>query len=509
MGTYLRRCEQTDQVERRMRDMHDAVESAQEPAAPVSAYAVSRGIASERPRVHAAWAGWLPTSQGGVIVFHIRPTKPFTIAIHGDRISPGQELLPDNVEHMHALSRSMAEECKADAAGPQVLAVIVEKGRVSLWVDGKKVAEVQDPAAKEMMFLSGDHTVGYEDGSHRLTFWVSFDRDNKTVKYGKGYHMVQTTLLQHCFREDPSEEHSVLFGTGSKLAALFGYDRSTSSGNEDTGVNDVEGLVEFDRRPLIANPPPLIKDSSSLTMFDLSRGQYTFSADLPPACQVLYRNVAGAKITLDSTEDGKPSPLAVAIAYSIKTEGMLLFNKIKEKRDKDEFGEPNQVYLRVTMGASVGNSPGIPYVLEIWPGGSMSPIHNHGKAYAVIKVLHGGLTVKIFNQLKHNADTDVSPKKLKPLEQLNIKKGDVTWLSPFWYQAHQLDNSKHANGQNKKPEEFCATVQCYQYGDHDALLWPYFDYLGAQPGLVEQFLPDSDFEFLDMQKKVLEEYEQR
>ena len=42
----------------------------------------------------------------------------------------------------------------------------------------------------------------------------------------------------------------------------------------------------------------------------------------------------------------------------------------------------------------------MPYVLEIWPGGNGSPIHNHGGACAIIKVLFGCLSVNLFNKLK-------------------------------------------------------------------------------------------------------------
>lgn len=34
-----------------------------------------------------------------------------------------------------------------------------------------------------------------------------------------------------------------------------------------------------------------------------------------------------------------------------------------------------------------GDSPGVPYVLEIWPAGHFSPIHDHGDSNAVIKVV--------------------------------------------------------------------------------------------------------------------------
>ena len=46
--------------------------------------------------------------------------------------------------------------------------------------------------------------------------------------------------------------------------------------------------------------------------------------------------------------------------YSIATEGALLNNTLKKK-----------AYLRITMGKGMGESPGIPYVLEIWPKGKV------------------------------------------------------------------------------------------------------------------------------------------
>jgi hypothetical protein len=37
-----------------------------------------------------------------------------------------------------------------------------------------------------------------EKGEKRL-YWLSFDRTHLTVKYGKGYHMVETTLMAYDF----------------------------------------------------------------------------------------------------------------------------------------------------------------------------------------------------------------------------------------------------------------------------------------------------------------------
>ena len=111
--------------------------------------------------------------------------------------------------------------------------------------------------------------------------------------------------------------------------------------------------------------------------------------------------------------------LSDAINYSISTEGKILNEKLKEK-GKDH----GMSYLRVTLGPNRGSSPGVPYVLEIWPANSESPIHNHGNAYAVIKVLHGAIKVTIYNKTWNSED------KQQELTSFTAKQEDVTWISP-------------------------------------------------------------------------------
>ena len=53
---------------------------------------------------------------------------------------------------------------------------------------------------------------------------------------------------------------------------------------------------------------------------------------------------------------------------------------------------PQQCYIRVSVGLPCGTSPGIPYVMEIWPPGHFSPIHNHGNAFGVVRLLHGSIS---------------------------------------------------------------------------------------------------------------------
>ncbi|KAL9962279.1 hypothetical protein ACROYT_G031366 [Oculina patagonica] len=246
---------------------------------------------------------------------------------------------------------------------------------------------------------------------------------------------------------------------------------------------DVEKKVSFYPHPLTYNWSPLVLDSSKATLPELGSNHFVMSASLPATCQELYGNVASPDVALDWPYS---SPrLSDAINYSINTEGKILYEKLSEK-SKDG----GMSYLRVTLGTHRGFSTGIPYVLEIWPAGSESPIHNHGNAYAVIKVLHGAIKVTVYNKTWNGEDTQ------QELSNFTAKQGGVTWISPNWFQTHKLTNeSKQLYG---------ATIQCYKYGCEEELMWPYFDYLDGKT--VKEFLPDSDFDFTQLRDDLLKEY---
>jgi hypothetical protein len=56
-----------------------------------------------------------------------------------------------------------------------------------------------------------------------------------------------------------------------------------------------------------------------------------------------------------------------------------------------------------------GNSPGVPFVIEIWPSKHKLPIHDHGKAYTIIKVLHGKINVSYFTKLNKKFGIKLGP----------------------------------------------------------------------------------------------------
>ncbi|XP_038048939.1 uncharacterized protein LOC119722730 [Patiria miniata] len=333
---------------------------------------------------------------------------------------------------------------------------------------------------------------GVEEG--KVSYWYSYDRDNLVLKYGKGYRMEETTLMTHDFLEGVTDEEDQMkiredlqpFFTAEVQKFVRQYDeKANMQMYAARGIEVTEPMVEFDKQPLICNLPPTVMDSSKANLFELDRGDHVFSASLPAACKELYSNVANCELNYTEVE-GEKVLLSDAIRYSLAYG--ILKDKIESK--VGELGDdPNETYLRVTLGSSLGKSPGIPYVLEIWPGGHYSPIHNHGNANAVIKVLFGSITIDIYNKQSETSSRD-------PLFTFEACAGDATWLNRNWYQTHKLRNPG---------KEYCATIQCYNYDAGDTTYWPYFDYV-SENQTIDEFYPGSDFGFLEMRSQVMKEY---
>ena len=82
----------------------------------------------------------------------------------------------------------------------------------------------------------------------------------------------------------------------------------------------------------------------------------------------------------------------------------------------------------------------------------------------------------------------------------DCKEGDITWISPDWYQTHQLIN---------RTDDFCATIQCYRYADQDTVRYDGFDYIPdieKECTSTEKFLPNSDFSFVSLHLQLKREY---
>ena len=336
----------------------------------------------------------------------------------------------------------------------------------------------------------GEGSSGLEENK-MASYWISFDRDSLLIKYGKGYMMKETTFQIIDFNDKNNEKArqnvvKTFFNPALPLYLMV-FIHTKHLGPKMPLIEALPAF-QFKTRPLAGNLPPLVKDSSAVTLFDLDRGEFTFSADLPTACQELYYSLKGCELEYPENPVIK---LSDAMRYSINTKDKFL-NRIIETK-KGEFGTADQVYIRVTLGPDTLTGPGIPFVLEIWPSGCRSPIHDHGGACATIKVLFGQIQISVYNK----ATNPACP--MKPLLKFDAKQGDFTWIDENWYQSHQLKNTTN---------DFCATIQSYRYGDEDEIQWPGFDYIQNDDtcGGQEIFYPNSDATFMEMRDAVLKEY---
>ena len=323
------------------------------------------------------------------------------------------------------------------------------------------------------------------------SYWISIDRDSFVIKYGIGYLMKETTCATYELKESKN--------TSSFLQQLFDPNKllyvtvymTAQDPPLSQSLIDAEPAFQFKNRPLASNFPPLVKDSSTATLLDLNKGWFTFSADLPAACQQMYQTMKGCDLECSGISNIQ---LSDAIRYSINTKGKFLNDIIeRKKKDRGGFFKEGYIHLRVALGNDMGNGHSIPYVMELWPSGNKNLVHNHGGACTVIKILFGQIKFRIYNKL-----TDPPGDKVEPLTSFDAKQGDFTWMDENWYQTHQMENTS---------DDFCATLLSYRYGSDDKMQWPGFDYIkGDNSDEMGVVYPGSDTDFTRMRDAVLEEY---
>ena len=298
-------------------------------------------------------------------------------------------------------------------------------------------------------------------------YWLSIDSQNQNICAGVGEPRLETLTYKYLFTPPQTDTKSLL----ESLTHIVVHKNSLKP-------------IKILRDPITAIVPFIVVDTEHLTMDHVAEGYVMPVANLPATSQKLYNCISGPNFTLN-TEDFPE--FYKAIEYSLATPGLWCYEKIKEKAS--EFNKtPNiaETYLRITLGQNNGESPGIPYVMEIWPAGHFSPVHSHAGAEAVIRVLEGGINVKLYPFLS----------TVEPFAITNFVKSDVMWISPTLNQTHQLTNV----GTNT-----CVTIQCYMYDATNSKHYDYFDYLDAE-GTVQQYTPDTDMDFVEFKQLMQEEW---
>jgi len=329
--------------------------------------------------------------------------------------------------------------------------------------------------------LIDDNNTKGLSGKKGAYYWLSLDSQNQKILIGVGEARIENAIYQYFFKWKNEEER--------KANKLF----LESLTEIDVSHKKIKPLLLV-RDPVTNKIPLLIKNTEELTMHNIAKGTYLPKSHLSAAAQQLYDCISGKKFVLD---DKDFRDFSKAIEYSIATPGLWCYERLKQKSTEFDKDKPNilETYLRITLNENNGESPGIPYVMEIWPVGHFSPIHNHGGANAIIRVLHGKINVKLFAFLCDEEDT------IKPFSEASFGKGDVTWISSTLNQIHQLKNLEGNT-------HTCITIQCYMYDEKDKLHYDYFDYLDSY-GNKKQYEPDSDMDFLSFKELMKQEWKNK
>ena len=329
-------------------------------------------------------------------------------------------------------------------------------------------------------------------------YWLSIDSQNQKLQVGIGEARIENAIYQYSFPFTNDKERKQ---NKSFLESLVMIDLCT------TTISEIQSLIvsggscqnsivplQLLRDPITNTIPLLIKNTNDLTMKHIAKATYLPKSHLSSVAQQLYDCISGKKFVLN---DASFPDFSKAIEYSIATPGLWCYEKLKEKSTEFDKENPNvlETYLRITLNQNNGESPGIPYVMEIWPPKHFSPVHNHSGANAIIRVLHGKINVKLFSFLCDEKDS------IEPFNEVQFVKGDITWISPTLNQVHQLKNLET----NKNT---CITIQCYMYDEIDKTHYDYFDYLDSN-GNKKKYEPDSDMEFIEFKEIIKEEWKKR
>ncbi|MEZ5015793.1 MAG: hypothetical protein R2800_01970 [Flavipsychrobacter sp.] len=348
---------------------------------------------------------------------------------------------------------------------------------IKITVTAEKVVFSQCKSGKweDMSIHGGGSELGI-DKDPDCVYWYSIDYHNRYLRYGKGEVRLNTALASQHLQQPTSSKKKDEYAWLNEVRKVV------------IDHNVIHPLRVW-RDPVVIDPPLAVVDRNMIAMDDIALNNCTVPENLTAVCQQLYANVGGQNFQLNTPD----FPFFVdAVEASIKSPKGWCYKTLKEK--EGEFGpgsDPKENYLRITMGVNQGDSPGIPYVMEIWPPGCYSPIHNHARANAIIRVLSGEINVSLYPMLSKYHEV--------PFMDINFRKDQVTWISPELNQTHKLRNPNESG-------PTCITIQCYTYAKGNMEHYEYFDFLDEE-GDIQQFTPNSDCGFLEFKAIMKKEWE--
>ncbi len=390
-----------------------------------------------------------------------------------DQVSQVQiNIVPENVAHFSLVNSDGSDGLVVKFTNSNV---IVKRILTQNEFDPESKHEYPDPTNKSgLSNFSGAY------------YWFSLDAQNQVFYAGVGEPRIETVIYTYKFNFTNTDAGNKLREENKTFLESI---CKIKSGNTRS--------IKLIKDPVTQKVPLFVVDPIDITMGVLARGDLMPATNLPLTSQKLYYAVSGPKIKLD--DDDFPN-FSKAIELSIRTPGLWFYEKLKQKATEFNKDKPNpdETYLRITLGQNNGESPGVPYVMEIWPPGHYSPIHSHAGAEAIIRILYGSIHVDLYPFLSGDAEVpDQQGNKLNPFGSEDFPTNTFTWLSPGLNQTHRLKNIS--------TETTCVSLNCYLYGETNSVHYDYFDYVDSD-GTIQHYEPDSDMEFIKFKNLMREEW---
>ncbi|CAF5009570.1 unnamed protein product [Rotaria sp. Silwood1] len=338
-------------------------------------------------------------------------------------------------------------------------------------VQGGHVLRVRDNTTEP-------HQVLQMDDGHWHCYWLTFYGGHRMVQYGIGEIRPKFAILEaHLEEQDKASIESISY---VHMKINNNIDNKTMEHFKD------KLKIFIGSEPVIFDPPLLVIAPAEFSPTHPKNTNGVLESLLKNPCRNLYHEV----ITFTLKDNSFPNFIET-IEQSIRSQNGWCHRKLKEK--VNQFGKPRYetTYLCITVDQLENGKIMHPCIMKIWPPGHYSPVHNHGDAYGVIRVLHGRLLLKFYPALSINFRQNPS------IEQL-FEENQVTWMIPKLNQTYQMLN----------PDMYgscCITIHCYQYETDDQVYGEHFDFITNDGHHIDHHNCTPDNNYLDFKRMMMME----
>jgi hypothetical protein len=271
-----------------------------------------------------------------------------------------------------------------------------------------------------------DQVLQRNDG-HEHVYWMCLCRTSSMLTVGIGEVRPSCAVLQ---TNVESEYRDAIAGLAYFHVVIDGVWQNF--GNIDHLRTKIRFTVSSCRlvepQLIIAQPSSTVNLDDPI-LFDLDRS----IARRLGSCRYLYHSLVHFRFDDSDFLDWIP-----AIQHSIEHPQGWCHRKLAEKIHQVGHRNRKMTSLRLTIDK---------FVVEIWPAGHASPVHQHSAVYGLFRVLHGSILVRLFAFLADRVQEKAS------LEYL-LEEGQISWLSPTLNRTHQMKNVQLTS--------LCILVTCYR-----------------------------------------------